>query len=296
MSIPNFHQLEIFHTVARLQSFSNASKELLISQPSVSLQVKNLELYYGAPLFHRNGKTINLTAIGDIVFQYVEQVFQQTQEMHRSVDSLLSTVSGGLILGSSSTPGEYLAPRILRTYQSVHPKVDVTLHIGNSSTVCAQILAGEIDIGLVGEEISIPSITCMEFFNDELLVFASPNHPFTEHIITPTLLSSERFIMREEGSATRKIAESHMKDLGVSLQTAMVLGSNEAVKRAVAAGSGLGILSKLALKVDIEAKAVKTLQVSGLNCQRKFYILHHANRYLNRPQQAFLDIVAKSTF
>ena len=247
-------------------------------------------------MFHRKGKSIKLTDIGNIVFQYTEQMFQTTEEMQKSVDALLSTVNGSLVLGSSSTPGEYLAPRILGTYQSFHPNVGVTLHIGNSSTVCEQILAGEIDIGLVGEEISIPSITCTEFYNDELLVFANPNHPYTQHVVTPTLLSSEPFIMREEGSATRKIAESRMKELGVSLQITMVLGSNEAVKQAVSAGLGLGILSRLALEVDIAARVVEPLEVPDLECRRNFYVLHHGNRYLNRPQQAFLDLVTKSTF
>ena len=295
MPAPNFHHLEIFHAVARLGSFSRASEELQISQPSVSLQVRDLERYYGAPLFHRQGRSIKLTDVGEVVFQYTQKLFDTVEEMRRSVDALRETVTGRLVLGASSTPGEYLAPRLLGLFRGFHPEVEVTLHIGNSDTITRQILAREIDLGLVGDRVTNDAIVCTDFYTDELVVFGPPDHLLAGQPFPPQGLSAEPFVMREPGSATRRIAEARLKELGVTLQVAMELGSNEAVKRAVAAGLGLGMLSTLALEVDTAAGYVKQILVTGLDCRRDFYVLYHGGRYLNRPQQAFLDLVTKST-
>jgi len=294
MPAPNFHHLEIFHAVARLESFSRASEELLISQPSVSLQVRDLERYYGAPLFHRQGRGIKLTDVGEVVFQYTHKLFDTVEEMRRSVDALRETVTGRLVLGASSTPGDYLAPRLLGLFRGFHPEVEVTLHIGNSDTITRQILAREIDLGLVGDRVTNDAIVCTDFYADELVVFGPSDHPLAGQPIPPERLSAEPFVMREDGSATRRIAEARLKELGVTVRVAMELGSNEAVKRAVAAGLGLGMLSTLALEVDTAAGYVKQIPVTGLECRRDFYVLYHGGRYLNRPQQAFLDLVTKA--
>ena len=292
MISPNFHHLEIFHAVARLGGFSKASEELLISQPSVSLQIRDLERYYGAPLFHRQGRRIRLTDIGEVVFRYTQQLFQTVEEMRRSVENLKEEVTGRLVLGASSTPGEYLAPQILGRFSKFYPEVEVSLQIGNTTQVTNLITTHQIDLGLVGDKVDDDSVTCTDFYTDELVVFASKDHHLANKGVLPVeRLAQGPFVMREPGSATRRIAEKRLGEMGLSVKVAMELGSNEAVKRAVAAELGMGILSRLALEVDCAAGLLAPIEVRGLNCKRNFYILHHRNRYLNRPQQAFLELV-----
>ena len=292
MISPNFHHLEIFHAVARFGSFSKASEKLLISQPSVSLQIRDLERYYGAPLFHRQGRSIRLTDVGEVVFRYTQQLFQTIEEMRRSVDNLKEAVTGRLVLGASSTPGEYLAPQLLGRFSKFYPGVEVSLHIGNTASITGQVTSHEIDLGLVGDKVDDDSVACTEFYTDELVVFAPPDHPLAGRKDIPVeRLAGQPFVMREPGSATRRIAERRLEEMGVVLKVAMEVGSNEAVKRAVAAGLGMGILSKLALEVDCAAGVLKPLEVRSLNCRRHFYVLHHRDRYLSRPQHAFLELI-----
>ena len=289
---PNFHHLEIFHAVARLGSFSKASEELFIGQPSVSLQIRDLERYYEAPLFHRQGRGIKLTDVGEVVFRYTQQLFQTLDEMKRSIEGLKEVVTGRLVLGASSTPGEYLVPQLLGRFSKFYPGVEVTLQIGNTSQVANMVVAHQIDLGLVGDRIDDDSLACTQFYTDELVVFASPEHPLADKgEITAERLALEPFIMREQGSATRRATERCLKEMGISIRVAMELGSNAAVKRAVAVGLGIGILSKLALEVDRAAGLLKPVDVPEFNCKRHFYILHQRNRYLSRPQEAFLDLI-----
>ena len=296
MTGPNFHHLEIFHAVARLGSFSKASEELLISQPSVSLQIRDLERYYGARLFHRQGRSIKLTDIGEVVFRYTQQLFQTVEEMRRSVENLKETVTGRLVLGASSTPGEYLLPQLLGRFSKFYPGVDVSLQIGNTTTVTSQVTSHQIDLGLVGDKVNDDSVVCTRFYTDDLVVFAAPDHPLTDKgEIAKEMLHDQPFVMREPGSATRRVAEKRLEDMGVPIKVAMELGSNEAVKRAVAAGLGIGILSKLALEVDCAAGALKLIEVAGFNCKRHFYTLYPRNRYLGRAQQAFLELIKDTT-
>lgn len=291
MTSPNFHHLEIFHAVARLSSFSKASEEIHISQPSVSLQIRDLERYYGAPLFHRQGRRIRLTDVGEVVFRYTQRLFQTVEEMRRSVDNLKETVTGRLVLGASSTPGEYLVPQLLGRFSQFYPEIEVSLRIGNTTNITSQITSNQIDLGLVGDAVEDPSILCTQFYTDELVVFGAPDHSLAKDgTIAPEKLAGQPFVMREPGSATRRIAEKRLEEMQVPIKVAMEVGSNEAVKRTVANGLALGILSHLALEVDCAAGYLKTIGVQGLNCKRHFYVLHHKDKYLSRPQQAFLDL------
>ncbi|MBM3924386.1 MAG: LysR family transcriptional regulator [SAR202 cluster bacterium] len=289
---PNFHHLEIFHAVARLGSFSKASEELLIGQPSVSLQIRDLERYYGAPLFHRQGRKIRLTDIGEIVYRYTEQIFKTSNEMERAVDRLKQAVTGRLVLGASSTPGEYLAPRLLGRFTKIYPGVEVSLQIANTSHVIAQVVARNIDLGLVGAKADNPSVEAKEIYTDRLAVFAAPDHPLASRkSVHLTELVQHPFVMRENGSATRSVAEDYFKKLDLPIKMSMEVSNNEAVKRAVAAGLGVGVLSSLALEVDLAAGAVQLVDVPVFDCRRSFYILHHRQAYLSRVQQAFLDLI-----
>ena len=287
----NFHHLAIFYTVARLGSFSKASEEMYISQPSVSLQIRELERYYGAPLFHRQSRKIRLTDVGEVVFGYAQRIFNAAQEMGRSVESLKELMMGRLALGASSTPGEYLLPVLLGRYKQRYPEVEVDLRISNTASVAKEVLAYEIDLGLVGDRVEENSLVCQSFYTDQLVVFVWPQHPFAPlGKVGVEALADQAFIMREPGSATRRIAEARLAELGVHVRVAMQLGSNEAVKRAVAAGLGIGILSRLALEVEASAGYLTPVEVEGLECHRDFYLLYHPNRYLSRTQRAFMEL------
>ena len=244
----NFHQLFIFHYVARLGSFSKAAKELSISQPAVSIQVRELEKSMGSALLHRMRRGLQLTDTGHAVFDYTQRIFALADEMENAVQDIQGLSSGRLTIGSSTTPGEYILPWAIGKFRQEYPGIDVSLSISNTQNVIERILNRELDMGMAGAVVDIQGLESFSYVTDEIVIIAAPSHPIMSMTtITFEDLKNQEYILREPGSATRRIAEECLGQHGVSLHVVMELGSNEAVKRAVAAGLGLGMVSKFAV-------------------------------------------------
>ena len=291
MNNPNFHQLRIFRAVARTGSFSRASKELFISQPAVSVQVKALEEFFGAPLIDRSGRGLRLTEVGQVVLEHAERIFNISDGMMEAVQDVKGLRAGRLSIASSTTPGDYLLPALIGEFKRRHPHVEVELRITNTPGIVRQLLQHETDLGFVGDPLEHDELEVLPFRRDEIVLFARADHPL---VCGPEAsldeLGREGLVLREPGSATRKWAEEGLKGLGLHYKVVMELGSNEAVKRAVAAGLGLGMLSRYALDVELASGALCVASVPGLSCQRWLYVAHNRRAHLTRAQRAFMDM------
>ncbi|MCH7800497.1 MAG: LysR family transcriptional regulator, partial [Chloroflexi bacterium] len=289
MSSTNFHQLHIFHTVARLGSFTKAAEELNISQPAVSIQVRELERNLDTTLLHRMRRGIQLTETGDSVFGYARRIFALADEMQASVQDIQGLRTGRLTIGSSTTPGEYILPWVMGIFQQRYPGVDVSLTIGNTRSVVERILNRELDMGMAGAAVDIKGLVSFTYVNDEIVMICSPNHAVGQ-VHSPRLsdLVNERFIMREPGSATREAAEEQFKALGMNIKVVMELGSNEAVKRAVAAGLGLGLVSRFSVGPDVVAGFIKIMTVHEWKCERPLTVFYRDDAHMPNLQKAFL--------
>ena len=292
MNSTNFHQLFIFYMVARLQSFSKAGQELSISQPAVSIQVRELENSLGTTLLHRMRRELRLTETGEAVYSYTQRIFALADEMHTVVRDIQGLHAGTLTIGSSTTPGEYILPWIIGKFRQKHRGVQVSLNIANTQTVIDQIYSRELDLGMAGSPVNLKGLASFPYVTDRIVVIAAPSHPLArEEAVGIRDLRSFDFIMREPGSATRKTAEDLLRSRRVEPHIAMEIGSNEAIKSAVAAGLGVGVLSELAIRPDVAAGMIQVLNVKRWECNRQLSVFYRDDKYLSAAQTAFLEFL-----
>ena len=292
MSSVNFHQLSIFHTVARVGSFTKAAAELDISQPAVSIQVKQLERSLQTTLLSRLRRGVVLTDTGEAVYGYTKRIFSLADEMRYAIQDIKGLAAGKLTIGSSSTPGECILPLVIGIFHSRYPMVEVSLSISNTQTVVDQILNRQRDLGMAGAPVDQDGLVSFPYANDEVVLVSSSAHPLARRgQASVEDINGQSFIMREPGSATRKAAEDSLAESGVRVKVAMELGSNEAVKRAAAAGLGLGVLSKFSVGPDVAAGYLRVLRVSGWKCERPLTVFYRNDGHISTVQRAFLILL-----
>ncbi len=292
MSSINFHQLSIFNVVARVGNITKAAAELDISQPAVSLQIKQLERSLRTTLVIRLRTGIELTDTGEAVYRYAKRIFSLADEMRHAIQDIEGLNVGRLIIGSSSTPGECILPAIIGAFHSRYPKVEVSLAISNTQTVVDQILNGQLDLGMAGAPVKRNGLVSFPYANDEVVLVSSSSHPLAWNSRSSIAdIDGQPFIMRESGSATRKAAEASFARSGVRVNVVMELGSNEAVKRAAAAGLGLGVLSKFSVGPDVAAGYLSVLSVEGWKCERPLTVFYRDDGHISMAQRAFLAVL-----
>jgi DNA-binding transcriptional LysR family regulator len=289
----SLHQLYTFHMVVQRGTLSAAAEALYVTQPAVSLQLKQLESRLGLALLERRGRRLALTEAGKTVHDYARRMFGLMEELERELADQRGLTRGRLVIGASTTVGEYLLPEALGRYRARHPGIDLTLTIANTAHIIDLVLRHELDFGFVGAEARSPELLTSPFAEDEIRFIAPRDHPLVGRPLTLQDLREERFIFRERGSATRQEAENCLRAHGLEFKVAMELGSNEAVKQAVVAGLGLGALSKHALRAELAAGQLRVLHVEDWDCRRGFYLIRRRDRRLTRPEVAFLELLGQ---
>ena len=292
MSEINFHRLFIFHTVARLGSFTRAASDLGISQPAVSIQVKELERSLDTTLLIRMRSGVSLTDTGETVYDYTRRIFTLADEMTNAIQDLTGLESGRLTIGSSTTPGEYILPFAIGKFRERYPKVEVSLAISNTRNVIDQIISRELDLGMAGAPVDIRGLASFLYVNDEVVLVTAPTHPLARRrSLKVQDVVDEAFLMRETGSATRRAAEEHFSSMGARVRVVMELGSNEAVKRAASAELGVGVVSKFSVGPDVAAGYLKVLSVQGWRCERPLTVFYRDDTHISAVQRAFLSVL-----
>lgn len=290
----NFHRLKVFHSVARLRSFSRAAEELYTSQPNVSKHVRQLEAGLGASLFHRLGSGIELTDAGRAVYRYAQQVLDLTGEMQRTLAELAGLERGYLRLGASSTPGLYLLPEMMAAFGRRYPSLEVSLSISNSGRVVDELLARKFDLGFVGGFVEAAGLQMQPFVSDEMVFIAPGEHRLAGRAdVSAEELAAETFIVREAGSGTHRAMDTALETLGMKPQRMLEMNGCEAVKRAVAAGLGLSFVSRYAIDLELGQGVLTVLRGPGLNVSRQLYAISRKDTRLSPAALAFLAFVRK---
>ena len=290
----NFHQLYIFQMVATHLSFSRAAEAMEITQPAVSIQIQELERFLGITLFHRRPRGLRITEAGNAVLAYAQQIFALSTQLVDTVQEMEDLQTGHLVLGASSTPGEYVLPSVVGRFRQIYPGIHVELVIGNTRTIMQRILDREMDLGMVGDHIEEHSseLEMVDFQDDEIVLVAAPTHPVAT-LNRPTVeqVIELGLVAREEGSATRLSAERHFRQLGLVPKIAVELGSNQAIKQAAMAGGGIGIISQLGITAELKAGMLVVLDVEGWDCRRSLTLIQPKDRYLSPSQRAFREFL-----
>ena len=289
----NLNLLRVFHTAARLQSFTRAAETLFLTQPGISRHIKTLEDYYKNRLFDRLGKKVVLTQAGETLFRSVDKIFTLIEHSIAENDDLIGMKVGDLRIGASVTIGSYLLPEVLNKFQRFYPGVRITLDIDLNGQIVKQVLDNSVDIGLLGAPVDDERLVVKPFYKDELVVIVPADHSWADRDdMRPLDLLKERFIFSRKGSGTRTIIEERLNQAGVTLKNTIEFGHTEAVKRAVAVGLGISIISKSAILNEEKLGLIRSLSLSGVNLERNFYFTYQKDKYLTNLVRTFLQFIA----
>ncbi|MGZ3623541.1 MAG: LysR family transcriptional regulator [Ktedonobacteraceae bacterium] len=288
-------QLRVFCTVARLLSYTRAAEELGCRQPTASAIVAELERATQLILFEQRGKHLSLTDEGRELYAHAIQVVSAADEAWWAMEERrgsITTISRPLRIGADTTVGTYVLPHLLGAFHLQYPNVALQLKIANRSSVRASLVAGDVDVVIAGRPPEVEGLLAEPFLANPLVVIASPEHILAGQMnITLARLSEETFLQREEGSGTRAALEEIFEIAGMPLKVGMVLGDVEAIKRAVAAGLGISVISELAVRREIHYGTLSILNVEMFPIQRRWYIARLAQRPLTVNVDAFIKFL-----
>ena len=241
-------RLQVFHAVAKQLSFTKAADALLMTQPAVTFQVKQLEEHFNTRLFDRGHGKIMLTPAGEMVFEYAEKILGLSDELDVRMAELSGEVSGSLLIGASTTIAEFMLPRILGEFKSLYPKVQPRLIVANSETIEARVAEHLLDLGLVESHSAKPTLHVESCCEDELMVVCNPDFPLARYKeLTPKQLLDLPYVSREPGSGTRECTEAYLREAGLSLAAlnlVMEMGSPVSLNGVVETGLGFAIASR----------------------------------------------------
>jgi DNA-binding transcriptional LysR family regulator len=292
----NLNHLAIFHAVAQTGSMTLGAERLDVSQPAVSKQVRELERALGVPLFDRIGRRVHLSQAGEILADYARRLFALAHEAQRAMADVRGVGRGRLAIGASTTIGTYLLPGVVAEFWRRHPKIELLVEIENTEQIHRRLAGHELDLGLTEGFVDEETLDADVFHQDELVVIASPGHHLAGKPRVPlSALQEEPFILREPGSGTRAVEERALARLKVPVRVAMALGSTEAIKRVVAEGVGLAIVSRLAVRAEGAAGTLVVLPVAGLRIDRPLYLVRRQGRRDGPALQAFCGVLRERT-
>jgi DNA-binding transcriptional LysR family regulator len=282
-----FRQLEIFEAIARLGSFTRASEELYLTQPTVSMQMKKLTGAVGLPLVQQVGKKIVLTEDGRELAQAAREIFAVLERYTTSVAQRRGLEKGRLKLMAITT-ASYFAPRLLGDFAKLHPGIDVSLRVANKDQVLASMADHLDDLYLLGQPPQEIDVVAKPFMSNPIVLLAAPSHPLAKKKrISLQRLAQEPWVMREAGSGTRKAIERVFHEHGLALRPRLELGSNEAVKQAILAGLGISALSAHTLALH-QPGQFAVLNAQGFPVVGQWHAVYPAGRKLSVVAQAFV--------
>ena len=286
-------QLKVFESVARHLSYSRAADELHLTQPAVSMQIKQLEGNISLPLFEQLGKRIYLTDAGRELYQYSRSISQQLADMEVALDELKGMERGKLNI-SVVTTANYFAPHLLAKFCQRYKGVTVSLNVSNRETVLKQLSDNLIDLAIMGQPPEDLDLDSESFIENPLVVIAPPDHPLCrEQNIPVNRLAKEVFLVRESGSGTRGAMERFFAAHDVKINKGMEADTTEAIKQAVQAGMGLGIMSQHTAELELETNRLKILDVQGFPIIRYWHVVNRKNKRLSGVANAFREFLLK---
>lgn len=284
-------QLEVFEAVARLNSYTKAAEELHLSQPGVSMQIKQLEESIGLPLFEHVGKKIFITTAGREMYSYSQTISHLLDEADTVIEELKGVQSGRLAI-SVATTASHFATRLLAAFSQRYEGVTISLDITNRESLRRQLEHNEPDLVIMGQPPEGVDTESEIFMENPLVMIAPPDHPLVEERTIPLhRFENEHFVVRETGSGTRSAIQRFFEEHGVTFHTGIEMSSNEAIKQAVEAGLGLGIVSIHTLELELATNTLVTLDVEDFPIMRHWHIVQRAGKRLSPVAQTFKQFV-----
>ena len=290
-----FRQLEIFNSVAKHLSYTRASEELHLSQPAVSMQVKQMENLLDAALTEKIGKKLFLTPVGQVIWDYAIHVLSSKSAMEETIASMRGSEKGHLRLAVPETANQFVTLSLAQ-FRKLHPGISFELLIHNRQGLLECMKNNEADLVIMGQTPEELDLDTRSFMNNPLVIIAPVNHPLTKRkSIKLSDLAELEFVVREVGSGTRLAMQKFFSQHKATLKTSMEMPTNEAIKQAVSAGLGLGIVSLHTLQQELALNLVELLNVKEMPIMRIWYMVHQKQKIVTPAMQVFMDFVSEKT-
>lgn len=290
-----FKQVESFVAVAQKKSFSKAAEILFMSQPAVTSNVQKLESELGVTLINRKSKNFSLTEGGILFYRYAVELINICAKAEHSLCEYKKNIEGMLEIYASTIPAQHLLPHIVKAFREAYPRVAFSIHHKASREVTEEILSGRINMGFVGARYPSDSLEYIDFYDDRLVLIASPEKNFAADSVSIKNLMGEDIVLREDGSGTRLIIENALKENRLDMtffRSQTINDSLEAIKKMVALNVGISLVSGVAVKREVASGELKQYEIRDLDLSRHFSLVYSNKRCLSPVEERFKDFVS----
>ena len=283
-----FRQLETFAAVAKHRSFTRAADALHLTQPAISIQVRQIADTIGLPLFEQQGRDLTLTRAGEELLDTVRSLDDVWNRFESAIDEIKG-LRRGVLRVALVTTAKYFLPRMLGAFCKRYPEIDIQLEIASRDQIVARMRGNQDDLYVMSHPPADLEIVSYPFLDNEYVVIAPADHWAVGQNVALRALAQEPFLLREAGSGSRLAIDQHLREVGLTLNVRLSLASNEAIRELVASGLGLAVLSRHALGEHLDTARVAVLAVSDFSLKRPWTVVHLRGKVLSLPAQAFLD-------
>jgi DNA-binding transcriptional LysR family regulator len=288
----NLNQLKVFYLAAKKGNLSAAAQELYITQPAVTKGIQRLQEYYEMKFVDHVGKKLVLTDAGEVLFEIAEKIFELESQAEESIRDFQQRKRGHVRILSSESFGDYYLPRTIIAFSKAFPLVRITMNILPTDQVVENTVALNNDLGFISYPVEHPKLRVREVLEDRLVIIAPLAHPLARNPkITPADLAGQAIIMHESGSAPRIAIDEYIRTHRIAVKIPLEVSSNRAIKRAVEEGIGVALMSSKVAQEEIKAGRLAAVPVEDSSMTRKFFMIHHKDKYVSAPLQGFIDMV-----
>ncbi|THB78825.1 MAG: LysR family transcriptional regulator [Desulfobacteraceae bacterium] len=286
-------QIKIFTKVVETKSFSKASEEIHLSQPTVSSHIKELEAYFNCRLIDRLGKESVPTRAGQILYEYATKLLDLENQTKEAIYDFLGKIKGTLHIGGSTIPSSYIIPKLIGPFKQRFDEISIAVSAGDTSQVTGDILSGKIEIGIVGAAVDHPQLTQEKLLKDEMRLIVPKDHDWAgRNEIDIKMLLGQSFIAREEGSGTWSTISRALEEAGVGMEDlniSVTFGNTASVIQGILNQVGVSILSSMAVEDHVAFGHLSSLTVRGLDLTRHFYLTYHSRREQSPVCREFIN-------
>ena len=288
----NLNHLRIFYHAAKNQNFTAAAKELFITQPAVSAQIKSLENDCNLTFFKKRGRKVHLTDEGYNLYEYSKKIFEYEHLIENAIEEMRELKCGLLRLGTTKAYARYFMPFMISTFRDKYPEIKIQLDEGSSLEMIHSLLSFRNEVAVIARAEDHPDVKFIPFTQEEIILIVSPNHPFAKRgSVSVQDLAKESIIMKELGSGTRKRINELFASCGLTPDVLMETGNAEFIKQLVQRGEGISFIVKEAVRTELKEKTLATAKIEGRRIDLDVSVAYLKNQHLSPPAKAFLTML-----
>ncbi len=288
----NLNQLKIFYVAAKRGNLSRAAEDLFITQPAVTKGIQRMQEQYDIRLMDRFGKKLVLTNTGEVLFKVAEKIFELEKHAEESIRELKQGKKGRIRIQASESFGAYYLPSIMNPFSKTHPLINISVNVLPTEHVVKNIAGLECDIGFISYPIKHEKVCIREILEDQLVFILPPDHPICRRKqFKPKDLEGNPMIVHERNSTPHRVFHEFIEKNKIAVTSPLELSSNRAIKLAVESGLGIALISRKVADEEIQTGKLAAIPVPDQSIKRKFYLVHHKEKFISDTLQSFIDQV-----